>query len=65
MGMLKNVELQLADNLACRVVAAVIDSPENYMLIGQDLFGGNNSKYKLVNYNCDYSFMTVVDEKSG
>lgn len=29
------------------------------------MFGGKNSKLKLVNYNCDYCFMTVVDEATG
>ncbi len=55
----------MGENLTTYEHIAVIEDPDLFMLLGNDVVGGAKSRFRRVAMNDDYSFMTLVDVKKG
>ena len=52
------------ENIIVKVNVAVVDIPEPYFIVGQDMLGGTNSLLHLFTYS-DFCCILVVDNATG
>lgn len=53
--------MQLSEYLLAELDLTVVKNQEPYMILGQDLFGGPRSKFHILNWNTEHSFVTLYD----
>ena len=44
-----------------KVNLAVVDNPDPFILLGQDVFGGPTSKCTVLGWNTRYNYLTVIN----
>ena len=64
-GLIGGVTLQISPSIVVKVNAAVVKNDDVFILLGQNVLGGNKSQLQTLLWNTQFSVIVVAQESTG